>query len=855
MMRSNSIMSQSVRFADRRRTVLLSGALSRIRRETLSSCQRNWGSGMAFAIGHRAPRNHKTSFKSYPICASISTSQDESQTLSLCDNTSSQTVDASLITQGLNPSQLEATLRPRYSITRVIAGPGAGKTKVLTCRIAHLLLNRECDNDEYNVRPEGILAVTFTKKAAMEMERRLSDLLLASSTTVAFENEESQNDTDETGVISGNADPADDEGSNDISRQLMRYSTVGTFHSVCSKVMRKFGSELGNLPSVRECIAAETIVSQSADKQDEQIANQILVQTLDGSFNIIDQSDQLRLLKEILKEHNIVLKSDGDMSRGGRSDDIRPITILNAIGLLNTEDAVLRTPQKNARKDTISKEVEDKMSRKVRKIAMEVRIPFQKAKYAQNSVDFDDLIRLTRELLLLHPEIREVLHRRWRHVLVDEFQDTSHIQLDLVRLLTTNSLFAVGDGDQSIYSWRGASPESMSDFESAFHNKMHGWEGLVDHSSIDLEQYYRQLNRMSDFDGHGRSPLQVKSVYLMENYRSTTNIVKAAQKIISSSGGDNNDAQDDIRRDMKPMRGVGPSPRVLACKDAKSESNFVVKSVNEMVEKGDLTPSSTVAMIYRTNAQSRLLEEACVEHNLRYVVRGSTGTFYKRAEIQDSLSFLKIMYNGRDRSAWARAVKAPSRGIGETSLNEFFRCCDAVAEEYANTAISSSTIPSPMDVLLSLVHPKESHIHELVPPSEFLSTRSINRFVPFGSSLSQLKEKLNTQTVGEFLLSVIDDLELNSHFNSISKTRDEYEDRLSNVMELVRAADRYKDDGPCIGDSADESESPLERFLDDVALIADIEPDNDGDDSGDKRIVANLMTIHSSKGMEFDAVL
>lgn len=765
-----------------------------------------------------------------------------------------QSIDASIITQGLNPSQEEATLRPRYSITRVIAGPGAGKTKVLTCRIAHLLLDSEtnsCNVNGYS-RPEGILAVTFTKKAAMEMERRLSDLL-NSSTQAMFESGQLDNDDSDEGiVINGNADSTDDDGSNEVSRQLMRQTTVGTFHSVCSKILRKFGDELGNLPSVRECTAGQTILD--TNEHGDQTANTVMVQTLDGSFNIVDQSDQLRILKDILKEHNIELKSDDGMSRGGRNDDIRPITILNAISLLNTEDAVLRTPQKNSRKDTISEETAEKMSKKVRKIAEEIRVPFQKAKFAQNSVDFDDLIFLTRELLLFHPEVREVLHRRWRHVLVDEFQDTSQIQLDLVRLLTTNSLFVVGDGDQSIYSWRGASPESMTDFEAAFHDKMHGWEGLFDHASLDLPQYYNEIDRMrSNVDGHGSSPLQVQSVYLMENYRSTTNIVKAAQRIISISEGDSNDAQDDIRRDMKPMRGVGPSPRVLACKDAKSESNFVVKSVNEMVEKGELTPSSTVAMIYRTNAQSRLLEEACVEHNLRYVVRGSTGTFYKRAEIQDSLSFLKIMYNGRDRSAWARAVKAPSRGIGETSLNEFFRYCDAVAERYAQSN-GSSTVPTPMDVIVSFANPTGSHIHEIASPSEFLSTRSINRFVPFATSLALLREKLKTQTVNEFLLSVIEDLNLNSHFDSISKTRDEYEDRLSNVMELVRAADRYKDDGPCI-DGASNDESPLERFLDDVALIADIEPDNSDEGSGDKRIVANLMTIHSSKGMEFDAVL
>ena len=811
----------------------------------------------------------------FPIHALVDISQQDYITADTRDFNSQASV-SSIIIEGLNPSQQEATLRPRYSITRVIAGPGAGKTKVLTCRIAHLLLSSDVDGEDYSKQysrqPEGILAVTFTKKAAMEMERRLSDLL-ASSTKVMFKESQSMlgsnNDAEasesssdvayEDVVVNGNADPDDDGQTNDLSRRFMRQTTVGTFHSVCSKILRKFGNELGSLPSVRECTAAETVQPSQATEDDQR--QPILVQTLDGSFNILDQTDQLRILKDVLKEHGIELKLDKTTAAGGKSDDIRPMTILNAISLLNTKDAMLRTAGVSARKEAIEEETSSKMSKKVRNIASKIRISFQKAKYAQNSVDFDDLIFLTRELLLHHPEVREVFHRRWRHILVDEFQDTSLIQLDLVRLLTTNSLFIVGDGDQSIYSWRGASPESMSNFESAFHDKMHGWEGLLDHNSIDLTQYYQQIDRMrSNVDGHGISPLQVQSVYLMENYRSTTNIVKAAQRIILSSKGDNNAAQDSIRRDMKPMRGVGPSPRVLACKDAKAEANFVVKSVNEMVEKGDLTPSSTVAFIYRTNAQSRLLEEACVEHNLRYVVRGSTGTFYKRAEIQDCLSFLKIMYNDRDRSAWARAVKAPSRGIGETSLNEFFAYCDALAEKHTATTRSISGAPTPMDVLLSLADSTgtdPNNIHGLVPPKEFLSTRSLNRFIPFASSLCALREKLKSQPVNEFLMSVIDDLNLRSHFDAISKTRDEYEDRLSNVMELVRAADRYKDDGPCISEISDEErEAPLERFLDDVALIADIEPDNDaGEDSSGGRIVANLMTIHSSKGMEFDAVL
>ncbi len=770
------------------------------------------------------------------------------------------------ITGQLNTAQREATLRPRYSITRVIAGPGAGKTKVLTCRIAHLLLDEtSCANK--NIDREGILAVTFTKKSAMEMERRLRDLLSSAIIQrgldasmpefIAGEGEEI--------VLHGNADPNDENDTTDISREVMRRTTMGTFHSVCSKIMRKFGMELGNLPSVRSTLgltknaSGATIAQegmQTASSGDDDVVgsnyNNILIQTLDGSFNILDQTDQLRLLKEICQKRNIELKSPTPSSSGG-GNEIRPITVLNAISMLNTKEAT-----KGITRGEDDEDIFTRMGKRVRKIATEIRLPYQRAKYSQNSVDFDDLILLTRELLLHHPEVREHLHRRWRHVLVDEFQDTSHVQLDLVRLLTTNSLFVVGDGDQSIYSWRGASPESMSDFEMVFHNRPHGWEDLVNHHHDEnLSQYIERIGAGQEHEEN--TSLKVKSVYLMENYRSTANIVKAAQRIISSSEKNGSEspssAQDVIRRDMKPMRGTGPTPRVLACKDSKAEANFVVTTVNSMIESGAITPASTVAFIHRTNAQSRLLEEACVQHNLRYVVRGSAGTFYKRTEIQDCMSFLKIMYNPRDRTAWARAVKAPSRGIGDTSLNEFFRYCDAVTEKYAETNSNADDIPTPLDVLISFAPDERSNpsssIMMLVSPKDILSTRSINRFIPFASSLLSLRRKAEEQTVSDFLLTIVEDLDLRSHLDSISKTNDEFADRLANVMELVKAAERYNDDGPCISDNSEEV--PIGKFLDDVALITEIAPDeSDVDDKS--RVVANLMTIHSSKGMEFDAV-
>lgn len=230
----------------------------------------------------------------------------------------------------LNPSQREATLRPRNSITRVIAGPGAGKTKVLTSRIAHLLIE---DPATHWKNREGVLAVTFTKKAASEMERRLSDLLAST-------------DVEEDGDVY-DGDVYDESSGGGHNSQLLRGATLGTFHSICSKILRNFGHDVSKLPSVRHSLKIGAVQSGDGDES-----------IIDGTFSILDQSDQLRMLKNILKEQNIVLKSDS----GHPGSDIRPVTILNALSLLNTRDA-----ESHAMEDVMKK-----MSKKVYRIANEV---------------------------------------------------------------------------------------------------------------------------------------------------------------------------------------------------------------------------------------------------------------------------------------------------------------------------------------------------------------------------------------------------------------------------------------------------------------------------------------------------
>ena len=678
------------------------------------------------------------------------------------------------ILHGLNDAQVDAVTQPLSSITRVVAGPGAGKTRVLTCRIAHLL---------YEDPNNKVLAVTFTKKAAGEMQHRLQKILEDAGAAMS-----------KNGMV---GELSEDDQWNKllleehVGEQQVRHLdrvTLGTFHSVCAKILRWNGKKLESLPTIR--------------------GEMIGPIHLDGSFAIVDQSEQLRIVKSCLDELKINLKDEKDM---------KVMTILTAVGKIKELHA-------------INERFDDKdLANRGNRIAQEIYPMYRRKLFSSNAMDFDDLIYFTKELLDVHVDIRSALQQRWHHVLVDEFQDTSKVQLDLVRLLTRDSLLVVGDADQSIYSWRGAAVESMSDFEKEF------------------KKYHAS---------------GVKTVYLMENYRSTTNIVNAAQKIISfeSSKGTMPSKNKGMRQDMKPMRGTGASPRVLACADGKTEANFVVHTIQEMIASGEYTPDHSIAIIYRTNLQSRAIEEACVKNSLPYVVRGSAGTFYSRQEIKDCLCFLRWIYNGQDQAAMTRAFKTPSKGIGEKTLDEFIKYCSTIEEHYISKHPELPT-PTPLDVLFSITDGfgvgELSGIVADIPPIA-LSNRFLNKFILFSKQMRTIKNNAYSQSVSDLIFSTIEVMDLEAHFNSISKTTAEFGDRWGNVQELRQAAVKYASGGPAlksVSGSAptDDVESPLGNFLDDVALVADLGDDSDGDGE-EKRLKANLMTIHASKGMEFDAV-
>lgn len=289
----------------------------------------------------------------------------------------------------------------------------------------------------------NILAVTFTKKAASEMENRLQKLLLVIQEAKSADTKSRHLDSDSVNEY------YDDNVQRPVHSGIHRVS-VGTFHSICARILRTNGEALSLLPSV---------VSDM-----ERSHNQT---NLDGKFNIIDQGEQLRVIKECLSDHSVTLKNY----------DLKPMDILSGVSFIKQEIIKGKNPFGKERKRSLSTREQ---------IALKVYYTYREKLFATNCIDFDDIIYLTRELLMLKSAVREQFRKKWTHILVDEFQDTSQVQLDLVKLLTSSSLLVVGDADQSIYSWRGAHVGSMSDFEN------------------DFRAYH---------------PTGVATVYLMENYR------------------------------------------------------------------------------------------------------------------------------------------------------------------------------------------------------------------------------------------------------------------------------------------------------------------------------------------------
>lgn len=390
---------------------------------------------------------------------------------------------------------------------------------------------------------------------------------------------------------------------------------------------------------------------------------------------------------------------------------------------------------------------------------------YQKSLKSQNALDFDDLLLQTVHLFKSKPEILTKYQDRFQFILVDEYQDTNPVQYELITLLAKKyqNLCVVGDDDQSIYGWRGADIRNILDFEKDFP--------------------------------------KAKIIKLEQNYRSTSHILDAAHAVISKNP----------QRKAKKLwtdLGEGNQISILEAFSGRDESAQIVREIENQVRESD-SPLSDFAVLYRTNAQSRVLEEAFLNAGIPYHIVGGT-RFYERKEIKDILAFLKILANPLDDTSLSRIINVPPRKIGAVTLDKLF---------------AFSTFNS-LPLLDSL-----SHLSEVG-----LSPAAEKNLTDFHTLLQNLKTQLADSTLTDFLKTLIKKTKYDTF---LLAQGEEGESRLENIHELLSVTKRYDELQP---------ESALQAFLEEVALITDL------DTAADSGPSVTLMTLHSAKGLEFPTV-
>lgn len=393
---------------------------------------------------------------------------------------------------------------------------------------------------------------------------------------------------------------------------------------------------------------------------------------------------------------------------------------------------------------------------------------YEKQLRANNALDFDDLLVKTVQLLQTQPDILEYYQERFRYIMVDEYQDTNTVQFKLISILAKKykNLCVVGDDDQSIYKFRGANIKNILNFEQVFE----------DARVIKLEQ----------------------------NYRSTDTILKAANGVIRNNYG---------RKDKSlwTENGEGDKIHFQQFEDAFEEANYVVNDIRKNVEEG-IRSYNDHAILYRTNAQSRMFEEKLVTANVPYKVIGGIN-FYARKEIKDLLAYLKTIDNGQDDLAVRRIINIPKRGIGLTTINRVQENAAERNVRFYEALLTADMIPG--------------------------IGRSASKLTSFVALIEHFKESAKSMLPSELMKEILDytgyieDLEADS--------KEEAEDRIANIDELLNKIAAYEE-------SCEDEKPTLSGFLEEVALVADI----DSLDESNDYVV--LMTLHSAKGLEFPAV-
>ena len=483
---------------------------------------------------------------------------------------------------------------------------------------------------------------------------------------------------------------------------------VSTFHSSCVRILRRYADRIG----------------------------------YDTNFTIYDTDDQKTVMKQVCKKLQIDTKQIAEKS------------ILRAISSAKDE---LMDPDEFA-KGTAG----DFREQKIANAYAEYQATLKKS----NAMDFDDLIMKTVELFKTDKEVLESYQRRFKYIMVDEYQDTNTAQFELIRLLADahRNLCVVGDDDQSIYKFRGANI----------------------HNILDFEKVYREA----------------KVIKLEQNYRSTQNILDAANAVIRHNVERKNKA-------LWTSAGEGEQVKLRRFDTGREEARYIVDDINRKHRFRNV-PYGSCAVLYRTNAQSRLIEEQFVQEGTPYELVGGTN-FYARKEIKDMLAYLKTVENGADDVAVKRIINVPGRGIGQTTIDKVQAYADAEGITFYQALTEADRIAS--------------------------LGRTASKLDPFVTMIQGFRSALGFYGLTELIRDILDKT------NYIEKLKeadeDDADDRIENIEELVSKIASYEK----------ETEEPtLGGFLQEVALVADVD--------GMKEDVDHvyLMTLHSAKGLEFDHV-
>ena len=560
----------------------------------------------------------------------------------------------------LNERQKEAVLATEGPVL-VLAGAGSGKTTVLVNRIAYMI-------SEKHIRPWNILAITFTNKAAREMKDRIERLL------------------------------------GDTAKDMW----IGTFHSVCVRILRS-------------CI---DLLGYSRD------------------FVIYDTADTKTVMKECLRELDI---------------DEKSFPVRNVLSIISNA--------KNDLMDAATFENVYKSDYRMSIIA-KIHYRYQTKLRKNNAVDFDDIILNTVKILSENPDVLSKYQDKFQYILVDEYQDTNNSQYLLINLLAqaNRNLCVVGDDDQSIYKFRGANIGNILNFEDDY----------------------------SD----------VQKITLDQNYRSTQNILDAANSVISNNKGR-------MGKSLWTSNGDGNKVFVYTGTNEYDEARYIARQIKKHFdEQGSF---SDCAILYRTNAQSRVIEEMLMRESVPYKVLSGL-RFYDRKEIKDIIAYLRVVYNPNDDVSLARIINEPKRKIGNATL-----------EKARNIAREKET--SLYDVI--------SHADDY---PEFKT--AIKKLLSFSEIIQSLIKLKDTVTIEDLTGRILNDTgympELVMEDTTESKTR------IENLGEFISVITEFEKN--------EETGNTLGEFLENISLVSDIDGYDENEDS------AVLMTIHSAKGLEFPIV-